>query len=97
MPIPPFAPLSDMAVCGLPEPDARHAERAADFALSLVTAAADVGRATGVRLALRVGVHSGPVLAGVLLGERARFQLFGDTGAGATQKTTVASSLPRHV
>ena len=30
-------------------------------------------------LSLRVGVHSGPVTAGVLRGERARFQLFGDT------------------
>ena len=30
-------------------------------------------------LGLRVGVHSGPVTAGVLRGERARFQLFGDT------------------
>lgn len=27
----------------------------------------------------RIGVHSGPVTAGVLRGERARFQLFGDT------------------
>ena len=30
-------------------------------------------------LALRVGIHSGPVTAGVLLGEKSRFQLFGDT------------------
>ena len=30
-------------------------------------------------LAMRVGFHSGPVTAGVLRGERARFQLFGDT------------------
>jgi class 3 adenylate cyclase len=28
---------------------------------------------------MRVGIHSGPVTAGVLQGERARFQLFGDT------------------
>jgi hypothetical protein len=30
-------------------------------------------------LGLRIGIHSGPVTAGVLRGERARFQLFGDT------------------
>jgi class 3 adenylate cyclase len=30
-------------------------------------------------LTLRIGLHSGPVTAGVLRGERARFQLFGDT------------------
>jgi hypothetical protein len=30
-------------------------------------------------LQMRVGLHSGPVTAGVLRGERSRFQLFGDT------------------
>jgi hypothetical protein len=30
-------------------------------------------------LAMRFGLHSGPVTAGVLRGERSRFQLFGDT------------------
>lgn len=30
-------------------------------------------------LAIRFGLHSGPVTAGVLRGERSRFQLFGDT------------------
>jgi class 3 adenylate cyclase len=28
---------------------------------------------------MRMGIHSGPVTAGVLRGERSRFQLFGDT------------------
>lgn len=32
-------------------------------------------------LSMRFGLHSGPVTAGVLRGERSRFQLFGDTGA----------------
>ena len=32
-----------------------------------------------VHLSMRVGIHSGPVTAGVLRGERSRFQLFGDT------------------
>jgi class 3 adenylate cyclase len=30
-------------------------------------------------LSMRFGVHSGPVTAGVLRGEKSRFQLFGDT------------------
>lgn len=30
-------------------------------------------------LAMRVGLHSGPVTAGVLRGQNSRFQLFGDT------------------
>jgi class 3 adenylate cyclase len=29
---------------------------------------------------MRFGLHSGPVTAGVLRGDRSRFQLFGDTG-----------------
>lgn len=37
-----------------------------------------LGPDTG-ELAMRFGLHSGPVTAGVLRGERARFQLFGDT------------------
>ena len=30
-------------------------------------------------LSMRIGLHSGPVTAGVLRGEKSRFQLFGDT------------------
>ena len=30
-------------------------------------------------LRIRIGLHSGPITAGVLRGERSRFQLFGDT------------------
>ena len=37
-----------------------------------------LGPDTG-ELGLRVGLHSGPVTAGVLRGDNARFQLFGDS------------------
>jgi Adenylate and Guanylate cyclase catalytic domain len=41
-------------------------------------------------LTLRIGMHSGPVTAGVLRGQRARFQLFGDTvNTGKSFKLTV--------
>ena len=32
-----------------------------------------------INLGMRFGCHSGPVTAGVLRGEKSRFQLFGDT------------------
>ena len=76
----------DVAATGLPIPQEDHALAMVRFAqnclirfhdltneleLSLGPGTADLG--------LRVGLHSGPVTAGVLRGEKSRFQLFGDT------------------
>ena len=75
-----------VAVSGVPEPRADHAIAMCKFANDILTTMqkltrqmeSSLGPDTG-DLALRVGLHSGPVTAGVLRGERARFQLFGDT------------------
>mmetsp|Transcript_20229 Transcript_20229/g.43726 ORF Transcript_20229/g.43726 Transcript_20229/m.43726 type:complete len:1181 (+) Transcript_20229:158-3700(+) len=75
-----------VAVCGLPEPNKEHAVAMAKFSRdcmekmdSLVhRLEAKLGPDTG-DLSMRFGLHSGPVTAGVLRGDRARFQLFGDT------------------
>eukprot|EP00934_Nitzschia_sp_Nitz4_P002739 Nitzschia sp. Nitz4//scaffold111_size72815//56756//60609//NITZ4_005798-RA/size72815-snap-gene-0.111-mRNA-1//-1//CDS//3329533204//2729//frame0 len=77
---------SYVAVCGLPSKRHDHAVVMAKFAerclhnLSRVTRKLEVtlGPSTG-DLGARVGLHSGPVTAGVLRGDKARFQLFGDT------------------
>jgi class 3 adenylate cyclase len=74
-----------VAVTGLPDPQEDHAKIMARFAFaciektSLVTATLEsrLGPDTA-DLALRVGLNSGPVTAGVLRGEKSRFQLFGD-------------------
>jgi len=57
-----------------------------------------LGRELGpdtVDLGVRIGLHSGPVTAGVLRGDRARFQLFGDVSATSPFKNgfvTIISS-----
>lgn len=75
-----------LAVAGLPEPRADHALVMARFArdcmirFQLLTHKLEVELGPDTSsLGIRVGLHSGPVTAGVLRGDRARFQLFGDT------------------
>ena len=75
-----------VAATGLPEPRGDHAVAMARFAKDCMVKMQCLSRRLEVTLgpdtadlAMRMGIHSGPVTAGVLRGERSRFQLFGDT------------------
>jgi len=75
-----------VAVCGLPDPNQDHYTVMCRFAQDCLSALQTLTKELVVRLGpdtselgLRVGLHSGPVVAGVLRGEKSRFQLFGDT------------------
>jgi class 3 adenylate cyclase len=77
---------SYVAVTGIPDPQEQHAVIMAKFAfdcqIRVVAVTENLGRRLGPgtsTLRMRIGIHSGPVTAGVLMGDRARFQLFGDT------------------
>jgi class 3 adenylate cyclase len=82
-----------VAVCGLPEPSQYDALQMAKFAstcvegMSFITKRLELSLGPGTAdLALRLGLHSGPTIAGVLRGEKARFQLFGDTVSKSTRR-----------
>ena len=77
---------SYMAVTGLPIPDKAHAVNMSRFAYHCLRRMKDLTEDLEATLGpgttdlnLRIGIHSGAVTAGVLRGEKSRFQLFGDT------------------
>lgn len=70
---------SYMALAGAPVPQADHAVRMADFALEIRTLIPDAARAEGHEIAVRVGLASGPVLAGIIGAQKFSYDVWGDT------------------
>ena len=68
-----------MAVAGLPEPRPDHAVRAAGMALAMHAATARVSAEMGEELSLRIGLHSGPAVAGVIGRRKFTYDMWGDT------------------
>jgi class 3 adenylate cyclase len=68
-----------MAAAGLPERRADHASAAARMAQGMLEAAARITAETGEALALRIGLHSGPVVAGVIGTKKFSYDMWGDT------------------
>ena len=92
-----------VAVCGLPTPNKRHCVVMARFAHDCYMKTVIVLRQLEVELGpdtaslgIRIGLNSGPVTAGVLRGERARFQLFGDVSCAIIDKTMLSAFGPSH-
>ncbi|PSS65921.1 adenylate/guanylate cyclase domain-containing protein [Ensifer sp. NM-2] len=68
-----------MAVCGLPEPVANHSERMVRMAIRMVHITREHAMENNVSMKLRVGVNTGPVVAGIIGKSKYIYDLWGDT------------------
>jgi len=68
-----------MAASGIPEPASDHAQRLGGMALAMHSTLTRIAQEQGVALALRIGIATGPVLAGVIGAKRLTYDVWGDT------------------
>jgi class 3 adenylate cyclase len=86
---------SYLVVGGLLEPQPNHAVAVAEMALEMLTALADLNRERGTELCLRIGLNSGPVVAGVIGRKKFAYDLWG--AAVNVANRMQSSSLPNRI
>lgn len=68
-----------MAVSGLPEPCHDHVERMVSMAVRMMKIVREFSDGRGIPVRLRIGIHTGPVVAGVIGRQKFIYDLWGDT------------------
>ena len=84
-----------MVVAGLPEAKANHADAIADMALEMQQSLTLLNQQIGQTLSIRVGIHTGPVVAGVIGLKKFAYDLWGDTVNTASRMET--SGIPGEI
>jgi len=70
---------SYMAAAGIPELQSDHAMRVATLALQMMEAVRTISESTGLALQARIGINTGPVVAGVIGTHKFVYDVWGDT------------------
>lgn len=86
---------SYLVVGGLPERRPDHAEAVAAMSLAMLAAVAELNRGRASPLQLRIGINSGPVVAGVIGRQKFSYDLWGSTVNIASRMQS--SALPGRV
>ena len=68
-----------MVAAGIPEAQSDHADRIAALAPRMLDAVAAIAQATDLALQARIGIHTGPIIAGVIGTHKFVYDVWGDT------------------
>ena len=68
-----------MVAAGIPEAQSDHANRIAALAPRMLDAVATIATATDLPLQARIGIHTGPIIAGVIGTHKFAYDVWGDT------------------
>jgi class 3 adenylate cyclase len=68
-----------VAACGITSPRLDHTRRTLDFAVDAIRIIEQFDREYDEKLMMQIGVHTGPVLAGIVGGDKFAYELWGET------------------
>ncbi len=86
-----------LAVGGLPGGREDHVAAVAELALAMIAATADTGPRPGGEWRIRIGVHTGPAVAGVIGTRKFVYDVWGDTVNTASRLETTSEPGRVHV
>ena len=84
-----------MAACGVPTPNKDHAEIMLRFAVGMYKDLAEYNKTAKIKFNIRIGLNSGPVIAGVIGENKFIYDIWGDTVNVASRMESACS--PGHI
>ncbi len=66
-------------VCGISEENGQHVQAVADSALAMIVYLIERNRSAALQWQVRIGMHSGPVVGGIVGTKKYLYDIFGDT------------------